>query len=50
MASTGQVGRFLGATTFGALTFGLVCGQLGVLSLGWLADDPTKNPRNLDPS
>lgn len=34
MASTGQVGRFLGATTFGALTFGLVCGQLGVLSLG----------------
>ncbi|CAK9091057.1 unnamed protein product [Durusdinium trenchii] len=25
------VGRFLGYTTFGALTFGLVCGQLGVL-------------------
>ncbi|CAL1146345.1 unnamed protein product [Cladocopium goreaui] len=25
------VGRFLGYTTFGSLTFGLVCGQLGVM-------------------
>ena len=32
------VGRFLATTTFGALTFGLVCGQLGVmLALGPLA-------------
>eukprot|EP00435_Cladocopium_sp_Y103_P063100 s1270_g24.t1 len=26
------VGRFLGYTAFGSLTFGLVCGQLGVIS------------------
>ena len=29
-----QVGRFLGYTAFGSLTFGLVCGQLGVMCLG----------------
>ena len=28
------MGRFLGYTTFGSLTFGLVCGQLGVMCLG----------------
>lgn len=28
------MGRFLGYTAFGSLTFGLVCGQLGVMCLG----------------